>query len=253
MKFCPNCGRKREEENICPCGYNYETGETQEPQETPTPMVNAFGNLDLMNNMFGPEKPKAAKTLEELKKIELDLGDLLSISYTSSGGMMGSFYNDDLSFEKNTLTVTNQTWHHGERKETTYKVDEKKAQELKKILIDNNFGAWNHLPSNQSMMAWDAPTSTVYLRFEKESVSFPTIVYMDNEENDLYRKVMDMISSFCIKENIIKDEVIKPGEELNMMNQMNGMATTPFCPECGTQLANDKCPNCGHEDKHYEA
>lgn len=252
MKFCPNCGSKREnEEKTCFCGYNYETGETQE-QET-TPIVNAFGNLDLFNKMMGIDDNKAAVPLEELKKIKLDLGDLLSISYTSSGGMMGSFYNDELSFEKNELTVTNQTWHHGERKETIYKVDEKRAQELKKVLIDNNFGAWNHLPSNQSMLAWDAPTSTVYLRYEKKSVSFPTIVYMDEEENDLYRLVMDMLNSFIKKENIIKDEVIKPGEELNMMNQINGMATTPFCPECGTPLVNNKCSNCGHEDKHYEA
>lgn len=251
MKFCPNCGRKREGEKICSCGYNYETGETQEIETTPA--VNAFGNLDLFNKMMGIDDNKVAVSLEELKKIKLDYGDLLSISYTSSGGMMGSFYNDNLSFEKNELVVTNQTWHHGERKETTYKVDEKKAQELKKILIDNNFAAWNHLPRNQGMMAWDAPTSSVYLRYEKESVSFPTIVYMDTEENDLYRLVMDMINSFIKKENIIKDEVIVPGEELNMMNQFNGMVATSFCPECGTTIVNNKCPNCGHEDKHYEA
>ena len=247
MKFCPNCGKKREEENICSCGYNYETGETKE-QET-TPLVTNSANLDLMNKMFDIDEKKAV-SLEELKKIEKDTGDLLSISYTSSGGMMGSFYNDELSFEKNLLTVTNQTWHHGERKETTYKVDEKKAKELKKILIDNNFAAWNHLPRNQGMMAWDAPTSNVYLRYEKKSVSFPTIVYMDTEENDLYRQVMDMINSFIKEENIIKDEVIKPGEELNMMNQIN---TTPFCPDCGSSLVNNKCPNCGYEEKHYEA
>ena len=27
MKFCPNCGSKRDDKNICECGYNYETGE----------------------------------------------------------------------------------------------------------------------------------------------------------------------------------------------------------------------------------
>lgn len=37
MKFCPNCGKKREEENICLCGYNYETGETEEIEVTPLP------------------------------------------------------------------------------------------------------------------------------------------------------------------------------------------------------------------------
>ena len=248
MKFCPNCGSKRESENICMCGYNYETGEIEKPQETETTKVNAFGNLDLMNKMFGIDDNKVAVSLDELKKIEVDLGDLLSISYISSGGMMGSFYSDELSFEKNLLTVVNQTWHHGERKETVYKVDDDKVQELKKVLIDNNFGAWNHLPVNNSMMAWDAPTSTVYLKYEKNTVSFPTLIYMNEEETNLYRQIMDTIKSFFQKENIIKEEVIKPGEELNMMN---GMSTTPFCPECGSPLANNKCPNCG--GKHYEA
>ena len=102
MKFCPNCGKKREEENICMCGYNYETGETQEQETT---QVNAFGNLDLMNKMFGIDDDKAAISLEELKKIETDYGELLSISYTSSGGMMGSYYNDELSFDKNRIII----------------------------------------------------------------------------------------------------------------------------------------------------
>lgn len=251
MKFCPNCGRKREEETICSCGYNYETGETKETETTS--LVVSSANLNLMNEMMGIYNQSAALSLEDLKKIEKDTGDLLSISYTSSGGMMGSYYNDSLSFENNELVVTNQTWHHGERKETTYKVDEKKAKEIKKILIDNNFAAWDHLPKNQSMIAYDAPTSNVYLRYEKESVSFPTIVYMDTEENDLYRQVMDMINALFIKENIIKDEVIKPGEELNMMNQFNGMLINKTCPECASPLINNKCPNCGYEEKHYEA
>lgn len=245
MKFCPNCGRKREnEEKICPCGYDYEKGEVDETKSSP---LDCFAREDATLN-----PNLTTKSLEELKSIKLDYGDLLAVSFTSSGGMMGSFYHDELSFEKNELTVQDQSWHHGERKQTIYKVDEKKAQELKKILVDNNFGAWNTLPINSAFIAYDAPTSSMNLRYEKSSISIPSLIYTDKEESALYMSVREMIKSFMQQENIIKEEVITPGEELNVM----GMGMTgfhKFCPMCASILTTNKCSKCGYEEKHYEA
>lgn len=239
MKFCPNCGKKREEEKICVCGYDYERGEVDENKST---ISSSFTKPNL-----------TPKSLDELKSIKLDYGDLLNVSVTSSGGMMGSFYSDELSFENNELVVIEQTWHHGERKKTIYKVDEKKSKEIKKILVDNNFGAWNCLPINSAYIAYDAPTSSMYLRYEKTSISFSSLIYTDEEESTIYMSVREMIKSFIQPENIIKEEVITPGEELGMMSQFNGMLIGKLCPVCASPLIMDKCSKCGYEDKHYEA
>ena len=62
-----------------------------------------------------------------------------------------------------------------------------------------------------------------------------------------------MIKSFIQPENIIKEEVITPGEELGVMSQFNGMLIGKLCPVCSSPLIMDKCSKCGYEDKHYEA
>lgn len=232
MNFCPNCGKKREEEEICVCGYNYLTEEVEK---------NSFNSMNKMNDLCGFVSFQGGVSLEELKRRKLDIGDLLSISYTSSGGMMGSYYNDELSFEKNEFTVVNQEWHHGEKKEIKYRVDEDKIKEIKNILIENNFRAWSEIPVDKSMIAYDAPTSSVYLRFEQKTVSFSTLIYMNQEEKEIFSELRKMINSLAIKENIISEKILTNG----MM--VFGLTTTSgFCPECGGPLVDGKC-ECGYQ------
>ena len=246
MKFCPECGSVRNDKEICDCGYNYSTGEVEKKEEDKT---NLFSGMNKIMEDIVPHQ--GAVPLEELKRRKLDTGDLLSVYYTTSGGMMGSYYNISLSFKECELDVVNQDWHHGERRQKVYKVDEEAAKEIKDLLIDNNFCAWSELPANFSMMAYDAPTSSMGLTFEQLHVSINSLVCMDKEENDLYLKVRDMVNSLVIDENLIKDFVLEEGTTFGLMSNNDcdsKLLTNKFCPDCGSKIPEGsyKCPCCGY-------
>ena len=239
MKFCPNCGSKREEEKICNCGYNYETGETEEKEVTPLP---GFTGMKGMDNYIGmPHRGEV--TLKDLKEKKFDVGNLLNVSFSSSGGMMGMYFSENLSFETNELTVIDKEWHHGPKTQTIYKTDKKTVEELKKLIIDNNLVAWSELPIDPSMFAYDAPTAHMNLKFENYSANISTQVTMNQEERDIFFKVKELIASFIKEENVIKEETLEEGQ--NFATQINGMIQT-FCPDCGRVMTTNTC-ECGYK------
>ena len=246
MNFCPNCGRKREGENICDCGYNYETKEVGDPPYIESPLTQGIHNIgmDIVMHLEGVP-------LEELKRRRLDLGELLSVSYTSSGGMMGQFYSVELSFERNELTETNQEWHHGDRVVTYYKVSEEQAEEIKKEIIDNNFAAWAEVPVDRSKIAFDAPNSSMGLSFKEKYVNISTLIYMDQEENDLFIKVRKMVYALINPDNKISEKVYSKDDGQNILGSMTiqpPYVSKKFCPECGREMTNEqKECECGYK------
>lgn len=201
MKFCPNCGSVRNGKDVCDCGYDYNSGEIKEVENK----KDGSALFMYMNN-----KPK---TLEEFKKKTLDFGDLLSFSFVSSGGMLGSFHCTEIIFKDLLLNVVDQEWHHGDKIRKVYKVDEKSSKEIKKILVDNNFGAWNEAPVNNSIIAFDAPTGSMYLRFEKKIVSVLTTICMDKEMSEVFFKVKNLMQALSISdENKISEEILTDGQ-----------------------------------------
>ena len=240
MKFCPTCGSVRENKTICECGYNYETGESELKQ-----------SMNKMTEIIKPIVNQVAVSLEEIKKKEKDTGDLLTYSSTSSGGMMGSYYSDELSFKDHTFTVINQNWHHGKKTKITYKADKKEVAKIKKLIVDNNLCVWNELPIDQSII-YDAPTSNIYIKYEKVSISISTRVILDKEEMNLLHEINSMIASFVDDKNIISEEVLVEGEDnpmLSMCNPDKVLKEQKFCPECGKAVDKEKefCPDCGHK------
>lgn len=238
MKFCPICGSVRDGKDKCDCGYNYITGEVE--KKLFSGMTEA---LEIQMN-------KGAISLDELKSRKLDMGDLLSVSYTTSGGMMGQYYYTGLSFTKNEINTINQEWHHGDRIERIYKVDSDKVSEIKKIIIDNNFRAWSEVPVDRSMIAFDAPNSRMGLVFEKGSVSISTDIYMSKEENDIYINLRNMIFSLCNDETKISEKVLEQGQAMGLFMYQNNTSDNSkkrFCPECGKVFEDEiyEC-TCGY-------
>ncbi len=241
MKFCPNCGSVREKKDICYCGYNYLTGEVEKKEDDSKNQNNPeikgiMGNY--LQNGFYPHHGLEV-SLEELKGRKLDLGDLLSVSFCVSGGMMGSYNNIELSFTKNQFIIVNQDWHHGPRIKKIYRVEEENAKEIKKILIDNNFRAWSEVPVDNSLFAYDAPSCTMTLTFEKKSVTFSVRIYMTEEEMKIYNELREKINLLIKEENKEQEEVIQEG--ISMMDTMTSITPsmqnhTKFCKECGRQL-----------------
>jgi hypothetical protein len=229
MKFCPICGSPREKKEKCECGYDYSTNIYEKP----------FDGIKEVNNTI--ENHLCGAPLEELKRRKLDVGNLLSVSYTSSGGMMGSYHSVSLSFENNEVTSVDQEWHHGERIERKSKVSKEDVEEIKKIIIDNNFRAWSEIPEDRSMIIFDAPTSSMNLRFEDNSATISSRIYMDKEEQELYTKVIKMLYS------LQKDDKKTEKKKLDLKSMMMGGQQDNdltekinnrkmFCPECGNVI-----------------
>ena len=237
MKFCPNCGRKREEEIVCDCGYNYETGEAEMKEPVVEEIVPHLGAVEL----------------DELKRRKLDVGDLLAATYGSSGGMMGGFCEYELSFEDNKLITHVQDWHHGSKFNRTYKVDLDKVKEIKDILIENNFRAWSEVPVDMGIMMFDAPNSYLKLRFEELTATIPTKIYMTDEERNIMANVRDMIYKCANPDNLIEEVILEEGQPINPAFMGGGMMGGPvthagFCPDCGKLLKDGgvRC-DCGYE------
>ena len=247
MNYCPNCGAKREND-VCSCGYNYESGEVEKVEVPLEMIIKSSDNPNIVLHQGGVP-------LEELKRRRLDLGDLLAVNYTVSGGQIGQYSDLELSFEKNELKSIEKEWHHAPQINTYYKVDEEKAQEIKKILIDNNFSAWSEVPGNFSMIVFDAPNRTISLRFADKFLNIPSNIYMDQEEFDLYQKVVELLTSLKVEENKISEKVYtKDGTGTPSMVSKEAMSSmlnkeAKFCPECGSVLGDDdkECLLCGYK------
>ena len=263
-KFCPECGSVFEEGvTKCSCGYDIVTGvrEVKEEEKQPDVYVDYFY---YMNDMPIEDKIKEAKKnivkLKDLKNKKVDLGEIVSYSYTSSGGMMGSYYNLTLYFNKNEVIKTFQEWHHADRIKSIYSIDDETKNKIKKLIIDNNICAWDKIPINNFYRALDATSTSTSFRFEKDSVFIDGLANIDDEARHVLKEIDSLI---------VIDDSNKISEEKEIDNggaSFLGMGMNPivdkdnkpdtdeyneylhFCPNCGSKMYKgiDKCNTCNY-------
>ena len=190
-------------------------------------------------------------SLDNLKSRKLDTGELLRVSYISSGGMNGGYHNTSLSFENKSLEVIDQEWHHGDRIKKVYKVDDDTIGKIKSIVFENNMASWSELPADFRLRANDAPTSSMNLTYSNLSTSISTIASMDDEEREIFREVSNLVYSLIKDENLISEETIQSNENPMMMGfaGMSMMKTPPkFCSQCGNSLQEGQTEcSCGYK------
>lgn len=228
MKFCPECGYSLNDKTKCKCGFevgkevnsnnsNKRSFIPQNDYYDPT-MNNNIIKEENKNNEFVPML--GAVKLEELKRRRLDLGKLLEVSYTSSGGMMGSFYNTTLYIDNKELVTTKRTWHHDDTVIRKYRADDKLLNKILKVIDENNLGAWSEIPIDRSKMAYDMESSTMSLRYEQTEVVISLLIYMDEEENKVFFNLRDLIYSIANDNTLISEEIKENPDKQNMMQFM---------------------------------
>ena len=191
-------------------------------------------------------------SLDNLKSRKLDTGELLKVSFTSSGGMNGGYHNVSLSISDKILEVVDQEWHHSDRVKKVYKVNDNIIEKIKETVFENNMAAWSELPADISLRATDAPSSSMSLIYSNLSSSISTIASMDDEERNIFREVSDLLYSPIQEENLLSEESV-PFTEIPKLMGFFGMGmmsnnTIKFCPDCGSPIADGqaKC-SCGYE------
>ena len=155
--------------------------------------------------------------LDNLKSRKINTGELLGVSYTSSGGMEGMYHCTSVSFENKTIEQIDRKWHHGEKIKKVYSIDDSTLEEIKRIVLENNMAVWSELPADFRLRAMDAPTSSMGIRFSELSTSISTIVSMDDEEREIFGNLRDLVYSSIKEENLISEEEVKDEASSNMM------------------------------------
>lgn len=252
MKFCPECGSNFEEgKTTCEiCGYG-KSKEEQEEIRNKNKFLFKEPGFDVINNSdFVPML--GVVPLEELKRRKLDYGNIITLSYTSSGGMEGRFYLEHINFDNKELMVEDKPFYNYPSTIKNYKVIDKDLEEIKKIIIENNMFAWSEVPIDRRFIAYDAPTNNMNIRTDNYNFTISYNIYMDDEENKIFNELRGLVHSLIKDENLISEKNINnpslgllSNDDVNKIKDMK----INYCPECGGIIEenNKFCPNCGYK------
>ena len=258
MKFCPMCGNITNGSLKCDlCGYERTEEDVKKENDPNVSAADKFkANPEALKMMFKApeEKINHAVELKELKSMNIDTGKIRSVSISSAGGMMGEYYSTNFNFDNKVIEVKEKKWHHGETTLKKYKVSDEVINKMNSVIEDANFAAWSKIDIDRSMIAMDAPSSSIYFYYEKGSYGINFNIYMTEEEKKIISDFCKLLHSSEEDENLISNEVIEQGQDFGSMlgfaDPKNTNLSNKFCPLCGAQLNVDqkKC-DCGYEIK----
>ena len=122
-------------------------------------------------NYYGEDgKLRKDITLEEIRKIEHDYGDLLGVSYYNGGGMEGSSHDTMLEKQKDGSCLI-QTRDAGSFSfpfiVREYKTDGAVFAKLEALIEKDNLALWDSLPFDDEFMVLDAPSTSLYLYYDE--------------------------------------------------------------------------------------
>ena len=104
--------------------------------------------------------------------------------------------------------------------------------------------AWTDIPIDTRFIAYDAPTNSFSISCTNNTYTFNTIIYMSQEEIDIYMNIRNLVNNLLNDENLISKNIDKG---LNIMITDNNLSNSRFCPECAKELEKDEkiCKSCG--------
>lgn len=196
MNCCKICGREIEDNDLC---------------ESCRTMNNSFIGMEKIGSkkFISPfSKKDYYVKLSELKNMDMKQGDLISISFDSSGGMTGGSNSIKLSFEEKTIESINQEWYYNPKIVSTYKVLDEDIEKAINMIKENNFPAWSSLPIDNTFIATDMPSSTFYLEYSNNTFEISFNSLMDEIEIKIFNDFYKFVTSLMKEENLLKREEI---------------------------------------------
>ena len=250
MKFCPECGTPLNGATECDvCGYNKENTENNIEK-------NYVDNQNLLTNNFIGMKivnePKIDHIveLEELKNIKIELGDLLSISFDSSGGMTGGYSYIRIDFKTKILEAATQYNHFDPIEIKKYTILDEELKKIEDLIKQYNFPAWSRVDVDRTYIAYDAPTRSFNLTYSNGTYRIPYLIYMNKEESEIFYNFGEVVCSLRKEENLVLKKVINNTNGYPMMGIMNpnpDEKTIYYCTKCDKKLEKNKFEcECGY-------
>ena len=215
MKFCPECGNKLDGKTECDmCGYNKSENEKEEMFESKNEELfvkPGFIGIGI-NPGLSYNKINGIVSLKTLKEKKMDLGELKSICFSSSGGMMGGISYTNIDFNEKVLETYKKEWHHSDEITKRYTIEDKELNKIKSMIEEYNFPAWSEIDVDRTFIAFDAPSRTFALRYTNNNYVFDYNIYMDEEERNVFYNFREYVGSLIKEERLISENVKRHGE-----------------------------------------
>jgi hypothetical protein len=244
MKFCPECGTLLDGATECNiCGFNKKEYE-ENPKDNKVNNEFLFTEPGFRGMNFQVPEPKIDHVVElkDLQNDKIELDELESIKFESSGGMSGGLSYTSIDLNDKLLETCIQNHYSSPTEFKKYKVSSKDINKIKEMIEKYNFPAWSKIDVDKTFIAYDAPSRNFVLTYKNKSFRMSYNIYMTDEERKIFYDFRDFIGSLLKEENSIFWK--KYDSEYNPMymgfmptNQnIKGNKVTYYCVKCKKEL-----------------
>ena len=149
--------------------------------------------------------------LKELINKTINYDSILTIIYSSTGGMFGGVRRNILDIEKKIMTIENKEWYNSPMNVTEYSISDEDIEQILSYVDKYNFPAWHILEIDPFFISMDAGDTT--LTFEtiyENKKDYYKINFNDNMPMDARRyfnEFIDIFFDLAKEENKVREYV----------------------------------------------
>lgn len=108
--------------------------------------------------------------LDKLLKEKVEVGELIGVSYSNSGDMLGNTDSISVDLKEKVLKTKYANMHSDPLQVKEYKITNEDVAKIKSIVIRNNLPAFSFLEYDNTRFAYDAPTTHISLEYDNTSI-----------------------------------------------------------------------------------
>lgn len=153
--------------------------------------------------------------LDENKEYK-DYGNLIEVSYSCSGDMLGNVLDISLDLTNNKVEYLYAISHDEHITKTVYSVDKTNVNSIKKLVDAYRIADLNKLDIDDKLFVYDACTPTLALTYKtgkkdynREYYSVSYYYNIDIVKRNIINEIRDDLYHLLIKENIIESLIVE--------------------------------------------